>query len=115
MARGRRAFPLGGPREVFARVRSGDARVADLYAEDGVIIFGSGDSRVQGREAIRAFYQHAIDTIRPQPRVLTILEQPPLYVATVDVPAADERRRAVDLFEVVGEQGIHSLEIYFHG
>jgi len=101
-------------REVFARVRNGDARVADLYAEDGVIIFGSGDSRVQGREAIRVFYQRAIDTIRPQPQVLTILEQSPLYVAIVDVPSDEVRRRALDLFEV-DDDGIRSLEIFSHG
>ena len=98
-------------REVFARVRSGDARVADLYSEDGVIIFGSGSSRVQGREAIRAFYQRAIETIRPQPRVLYVLEQPPLFVAIVDVPSDDVRRRAVDVFEV-DDDGIRSLEIF---
>lgn len=101
-------------REVFARVRNGDARVADLYTEDGVLIFGSGNSRVQGREEIRVFYQRAFDTIRPQPQVLTVLEQPPLYVAILDVPTDDVRHRAVDLFEV-DDEGIRSLEIFSHG
>ena len=98
-------------REVFARVRKGDARVADLYAEDGVVVFGSGDARVQGREAIRTFYQRTIDTIRPQPQVVAVLEQPPLYVAIVDVPTSGVHHRAVDLFEV-DEAGIRSLEIF---
>ena len=100
-------------REVFRRVRDGDAGVADLYAEDGVIVYAKG-GRVEGREAIRAFYQRQIEGIRPEPRVETVFEQPPLYVAIVDVPTTDGRLRAVDLFEVDGE-GIRKLEIFSHG
>ena len=62
-------------REVFARVRNGDLGVADLYAEDGVIVYGDG-GRVEGRDAIRAFYARAIEGNRPEPRVETILEAP---------------------------------------
>ena len=100
-------------REVFRRVSNGDASVADLYAEDGVIVYAK-NGRVEGREAIRAFYQRQIDTIRPEPRVETILEQPPLYVALVDVPTTGGRLRAVDLFEV-DDEGIRKLEIFSHG
>src|SRR5216684_1455892 len=85
--------------EVFARVRSGDASAADLYADDAVIVYGDSHL-VEGREAIREFYQRTIDTIRPQPTVEAVLEAPPLYVALVDVPSADQHHRALDLFEV---------------
>ena len=88
----------------------GDLSVADLYAEDGVILFGDG-GRVEGLEAIRAFYKAAIDSIRPQPQVEAILEAPPLYVVLVDVPSDDVHHRALDLFEV-DDGGIRRLEIY---
>lgn len=88
----------------------GDLSVADLYAEDGVILFGD-DGRVEGVEAIRAFYKTAIDSIRPQPQVEALLEAPPLYVVLVDVPSDDAHHRALDLFEV-DEGGIRRLEIY---
>jgi hypothetical protein len=97
-------------REVFARVRNGDLSVADLYAEDAVILFGN-DGRVEGVEAIRAFYKGAIDAIAPQPTVEAVLEAAPLYVALVDVPGADVHHRALDLFEI-DEGGIRRLEIY---
>ena len=97
-------------RAVFARVSDGDLGVADLYAEDGVIVYGDG-ARVEGRDAIRAFYARAIEGNRPQPRVEAILEAPPLYVALVDVPGTEVNHRALDLFEV-DEGGIRKLEIF---
>jgi len=97
-------------REVFARVRNGDLSAADLYADDAAILFGD-DGRVEGRDAIRAFYKAAIDGIRPQPRVEAVLEAPPLFVVLVDVPGTDVHHRALDLFEV-DERGIRRLEIY---
>lgn len=97
-------------REVFARVGNGDLGVVDLFADDAVILFGNG-GRVEGREAIRAFYERAIDDIRPQPRVEALFESPPLYVVLVDVPGAEVHHRALDLFEV-DDRGIRRLEIY---
>jgi hypothetical protein len=97
-------------REVFARVRNGDVSVADLYADDGVILFGP-EGRVEGRDAIRAFYKGAIDSIGPQPSVEAVFESPPLYVALVDVPGTDVHHRALDLFEI-DDDGIRRLEIY---
>jgi hypothetical protein len=100
-------------REVFARVCNGDLGVADLYAEDAVVIFGDG-AEARGRDHIRSFYQHAIDGIRPKPEVEALLEAPPLYVAVVNVPTTEGSRRAVDVFRI--EDGeIQSLEIYSHG
>lgn len=99
-------------REVFTRVRNGDASVADLYADDGVVVYGDGEGdRVEGRDAIRAFYQATFDAIRPQPTVEAVLERPPYFVALVDVPSDDFHYRALDLFEV-DEAGIRRLEIY---
>jgi hypothetical protein len=97
-------------REVFARVRNGDLSVANLYAEDAIIAYGDG-GRVEGRGAIRAFYQRAIDGIGPAPTVEAILEAPPLYVALVDVPGTDVHYRALDLFQI-DQGGIRRLEIY---
>ena len=51
-------------REVFARVRSGDLSVADLYAEDAVVVYADG-AQVEGREAIREFYRRAIEGSGP--------------------------------------------------
>ena len=97
-------------REVFARVANGDVGVADLYAEDAVITHGGG-GRVEGREAIRTFYERAIDALFPQPRLEGVIEAPPLFVAIVDVPTSATRFRALDLFEV-DDEGIRRLEIY---
>ena len=99
-------------REVFIRVRNGDASVADLYADDGVIVYGDGEGdRIEGRDAIRAFYQGTIDAMHPQPTVEAVLEAPPMYVALVEVPTDGVHHRALDLFEV-DEDGIRRLEIY---
>ena len=98
-------------REVFARVHDGDAEgAASLFADDALIQY-SGRDRVEGREAIRAFYQSQIDTIRPKPEVESVFEQPPRYVAIVNVPTTDGQRRALDLFEV-DERGVRRLEIF---
>jgi hypothetical protein len=96
-------------REVFDRVRNGDNRVADLYAEDGVVL--AGTHRVEGREAIRAFYQQTIDSIRPQPQVEAVLESPPYYSVIVEVPTSAGHMHALDLFQL-GDDGITQLEIY---
>jgi hypothetical protein len=100
-------------REVFARVRKGDTGVADLYAEDAVVLYGPS-GRAEGREAIRAFYAGTIASIAPQPQVQGVLESPPFYVAIVDVPTTAGQHRALDLFEV-GDNGIRKLEIFSRG
>jgi hypothetical protein len=96
-------------REVFARVRNGDDGVADLYAEDGVVL--AGRARVEGREAIRAFYRNTIDTVHPQPDVQHVLESAPYYAVIVEVPTTEGHVHALDLFRL-GADGIEQLEIY---
>ena len=96
-------------REVFNRVGNGDNRVADLYAEDGVVV--TGGRQVEGREEIRAFYQRAIDSIHPKPEGQAVLEAPPHYVVLVDVPNDQGCLRALDVFEL-GDDGIRRLEIF---
>ncbi len=100
-------------REVFARVRNADPAVADLYAEDAVILYGQS-GRAVGREEIRAFYVRTFEAISPQPQVEAVLEEPPRFVAIVDVPAEGRHHRALDLFEVDGD-GIRRLEIFSRG
>jgi ketosteroid isomerase-like protein len=100
-------------REVFARVRVGDATgVADLYADDGVVLFNGGEAK--GRAAIEAFYRRAIDSIHPQPRVDEVLDAAPRFIALVEVPNDRGLVRALDLFEV-GDAGIERLEIFSRG
>lgn len=96
-------------REVFNRVRNGDDGVADLYAEDGVVLAGS--HRVEGREAIRAFYRQTIDSIKPQPQVQSVAESAPYYAVVVEVPTTAGHMHALDLFQL-GDDGITQLEIY---
>jgi len=104
---------LQGPdrvREVFARVRLGDAsRVAELFSLDGKIVFSSGEA--VGREAITAFYRFAIGTLHPQPQVEAIFSNGRLVVAVVNVPNDKGLTRAADVF-TIGEDGIEKLEIF---
>jgi hypothetical protein len=97
-------------REVFARVRNQDPAVAALFTEDAIILYGQ-DGRASGREEIRAFYLRTFQAMAPRPQVEAVLEDPPRYVAIVDVPTEARHHRALDLFEVdVG--GIRRLEIF---
>jgi nuclear transport factor 2 (NTF2) superfamily protein len=96
-------------RAVFDRVRDGDERVADLYAEDGVV--WAGGHEIRGRDAIRAFYRRTIDAIHPRPEVREVLESAGLFIAVVHVPTDRGVQDAVDLFEL-GEGGIRRLVIF---
>jgi ketosteroid isomerase-like protein len=97
-------------RALFARVRDADdGAAADLYAADGVVVYGGG--RIEGREAIRAFYRRTMDAIRPQPQVVKVLESGDRYLAFVEVATANGPQRAVDLFEL-GDGGIRRLVIF---
>ena len=100
-------------REVFARVRNTDPGVADLYTEDAILLYGR-DCRAVGREEIRAFYVRTFEALSPQPLVEAILEEPPRFVAIVDVPTGDRHHRALDLFELC-DDGIRRLEIFSRG
>jgi hypothetical protein len=96
-------------REVFARVKAGDNRVADLYAEEGEL--HAGGHVVRGREDIRAFYQRTIDTMHPQPEVRQVLQSDDLFIAVVHVPTDRGDMDAIDLFEL-GDEGIRRLVIF---
>jgi ketosteroid isomerase-like protein len=98
-------------REVFARVRAGDNRVADLYAEDAVVQLL--EHEIHGRESIRAFYQQTIDAIHPKPEVQEVLKSADRYIAIVHVPTDAGTQNAVDFFEL-GEDGIRRLVIFTH-
>ncbi|HEY6531906.1 MAG TPA: hypothetical protein VIY72_06360, partial [Acidimicrobiales bacterium] len=60
---------------------------------------------------IRAFYQHTMDTIRPQPVVQEVLQSANLYIAVVHVPTDNGVQNAIDLFEL-GDEGIRRLVIF---
>jgi ketosteroid isomerase-like protein len=96
-------------REVFTRVRNGDDRVADLYAEDGVVEVAG--RRIRGREGIRDFYRRTIDGIHPKPEVQEVLESGDRFIAVVHVPTDEGTRNAIDLFEL-GDEGIRRLVIF---
>jgi len=99
-------------RAIFDRVRAGDAdSAADLYAPDGVLVTGGG--RIEGREAIRAFYNKSIAAIRPRPQVKLVLAAPGSdhYVALVEVTTEGGVVQALDLF-ILGEEGIRQMEIF---
>ena len=92
-------------------MRKGDDGVADLYTDDGVVVVGK--SRIEGREAVRAFYRQTIATIHPQPDVQAVLATSgsDLYVAIVEVPTDRGHTHTLDLF-TVDDEGIRQLEIF---
>jgi hypothetical protein len=98
-------------REVFARVSSGDEGVADLWASDGVVI--AGETRIEGRDAIRDFYRTTIDALHPRPEVQRVFGSPGSnqYVAIVEVPTDRGHIHALDLF-TLDDEGIRQLEIF---
>ena len=98
-------------REVFSRVRNGDDRVAELFADDAVIL--AGGMRIEGRDAIRAFYRKQFEALHPQPEGQLVMsdDECDFYVALVDVPNDHGLLHALDLF-TVDDEGIRRLEIY---
>ena len=95
-------------REVFDRVRSG-VNPVELFADDAIIVPGGRDP-VRGRAQIEEFYRQTIAGIHPRPRVHSVFESAPQFVAVVDVPNTAVRQRAIDLFTVDGGK-IRKLEI----
>jgi len=95
----------------FTCMRAGDLAVADLFADDAVLL-GLG-RRTQGREAIRAFYSASIATGGPQPRSAgSLLSDGERVAAEIYIDLADgSTMHVVDLFRV--EQGrIRSLHYF---
>jgi hypothetical protein len=97
-------------REVFARVANGSDTVADLYANDAIIVYDGG--RVEGRDAIRRSYRNIITHDRPQAEVVAVLESPPWYAAVLEVDRVADHVRALDLFLIDSDEGIRRLEVY---
>jgi ketosteroid isomerase-like protein len=98
-------------RELFARIRAGDDRAADLYADDGVFLVGG--ARVEGREAIRAFYRRGFGLHQSQPEVTLVLSAPDsdMYAALLDVRTNQGLVHVFDLF-TIDDEGIRRLEVF---
>jgi hypothetical protein len=97
-------------REVFARVRVRDERVADLYAEHATI--SVGDDVHRGRTAILEFYRALFDGDPPHPVVDKVFTQGDLHIALLSVTrqSGGPARPVADAFTVV-EGAITSLRI----
>ena len=94
-------------REVFARVRAGDIRVAELYAPDGKLT--NTDKTHEGREAITEFYRGVIRNGGVQPQVKEVYVSLPLVVAVLQVETPSGTvHHVADVFEV-GDGAIRSM------
>lgn len=96
-------------REVFARVRNRDPKVADLYREDATLT--TDDTVHRGRDAIRAFYQGVFTGSGPHPQVRGLWVNGSIYAALLEVSRdAGGVIHAVDVFDV-DHDGIRSMRI----
>ena len=102
-------------REVFARVRNRDPKVADLYRQDAALTAGDGTVH-QGRDAIRAFYLGVFSgNTAPNPAVRGLWNSGSYYAALLEVRRdSGEVLHAVDFFDVDGD-GIRSMRICYGG
>jgi hypothetical protein len=100
-------------REVFARVRNKDPRVADLYCVDATLT--ENGIVHAGRDAIREFYLRVFSASAPHPMVRGTWQGGSTYVALVEVTlGSGEVAHAADVFDV-GDEGIRSLRICLGG
>jgi nuclear transport factor 2 (NTF2) superfamily protein len=96
-------------REVFARVRNRDPKVADLYHEDATLT--ADDTAHQGRDAIRAFYLGVFSGNRPYPQVRGLWVNGSIYAALLEVTRdSGGVIHAVDVFDV-DAGGIRSMRV----
>jgi ketosteroid isomerase-like protein len=94
-------------REVFARVRAGDIRVAELYATDATLT--NSDKTHEGREAIIDFYTNVIRNGGVQPQVEALYVNLPTVVAVLRVSAGSGVvHHVADVFQVA-EGSIRSM------
>jgi hypothetical protein len=101
-------------REVFARVRNRDPKVADLYHQDAALTAGDGTVH-QGRDAIRAFYLGVFSGSGPHPAVRGLWNSGTYYAALLEVSRdSGEVIHALDFFDVDGDH-IRSMRICYGG
>ena len=95
-------------REVFARVRNKDPKVADLYHQDATL---TSDTVHSGRDAIRSFYLGVFSGRGPHPQVRGLWNNGSTYAALLEVTYGDgEVIHAVDVFDV-DHDGIRSMRV----
>jgi hypothetical protein len=96
-------------REVFARVRNKDPKVADLYHQDATL---TADATVhEGRDAIRTFYLGVFSGRGPRPQVRGMWANGSTYAALLEVTmAGGDVTHAVDVFDV-DSGGIRSMRV----
>jgi uncharacterized protein (TIGR02246 family) len=85
-------------RELFRRFREADPSVADLFAEDGVLI--ERGERFEGREAVREFYRGVFE-LKPQPHVEALFFDLPTVAALLRVEAGNLAMTAIDVLTLV--------------
>ena len=97
-------------RAYFACMLAGDPAVVELFADDAVLC-GLG-RRIEGRTAVREFYERAIADAAPQPRVTMLLADAQHAVAELWIGLADgSEMHVLDLFDVTDGQ-IQSLTYF---
>ncbi len=97
--------------EYFTRIRARDISVAELFHTDATLV-GLGQI-TSGRDAIREFYQGAIDGASPTPRSIgDLLSDGSRVAGEVMIDLADGQViHAVDIFVV--EEGLIRSLTYF--
>ena len=103
--------PASVAAEYFTRMRAGDISVAELFHVDAKLV-GLGQE-TQGRDAIREFYQGAIDGAGPTPRSIgNLLADESRVAGEVMIDLSDGQTiHAVDIFVV--EKGLIRSLTYF--
>lgn len=84
-------------RTYFERMQAGDPSVVELFADDAVLV-GLG-RRVEGIDAVRAFYERSIAEAGPQPRVELLVGDGDRALAEIRITLRDGELHVVDLFE----------------
>jgi hypothetical protein len=96
--------------EYFSRMQQSDYAVAELFAEDAVLI-GMGEP-ISGKEAVAAFYQDSISRAAPNPDPLLVFSEGPYVAAEIRISIADgSELHVLDIFEV-RDGFIHSLKYF---
>jgi hypothetical protein len=100
-------------REVFARVRNRDPKVADLYHQDATLT--ANGAVHEGRDAIRSFYLGVFSGDAPHPQVRGLWINGSTYAALLEVTRdSGAVIHAVDVFDVDAD-GIRSMRVCHGG